>query len=166
VVKVEIRRSSYEAPVMKYLSIFGLAPVIVLASLAFTPISAQATTVSADCQKVKVKVMAYEAKERDFAKAYAPVNGKWSWFFASAHLNDYWLLQKKIVDYEVTMFTYDLTNLPCFTLKQQAYAKVVFKEWKDLQTFLKVQPDWIAGFNFVPIVWDSIYDKDLVSPIP
>jgi hypothetical protein len=42
----------------------------------------------------------------------------------------------------------------------------VFKEWKDLQTFLKVQPDWIAGFNFVPIVWDSIYDKDLVSPIP
>lgn len=151
---------------MKRLSVFGLTLIFLLASVAVLPISAQAASVSANCQKVKAQVMAYEAKEKVFANQYAPVNGMWSWFFSSAHLNDYWLLQKKIVDYEVTMFTYDLNHLSCFTVKQQEYAKVVYKEWKDLQEFLKAQPDWIAGFSFTPIVWDSIYDKELVVPIP
>jgi len=151
---------------MKRLSVFGLSLTFLLASVAFNPLSAQAASVSANCQKVKAQVVAYEAKEKDFAAQYAPVNGMWSWFFSSAHRNDYWLLQKKIVDYEVTMFSYDLDNLSCFTLKQQEYAKVVYKEWKDLQVFLTGQPDWIAGFSFTPIVWDSIYDKDLVTPIP
>lgn len=151
---------------MKRLSVFGLTLTFLLAGAAVSPVSVQAASVSANCQKVKAQVMTYEAKEKDFADQYAPVNGMWSWFFSSAHLNDYWLLQKKIVDYEVTMFTYDLNHLSCFTLKQQEYAKVVYKEWKDLQGFLKAQPDWIAGFSFTPIVWDSIYDKELVVPIP
>ncbi len=151
---------------MKRLSVFGLALTFLLAGIAVTPVSAQATSVSANCQKVKAQVMAYEAKEKDFAVQYAPVNGQWSWFFSSAHLNEYWLLQKKIVDYEVAMFSYDLDNLACFTLKQQEYAKAVYKEWKDLQDFVNAQPDWIAGFSFTPIVWDSIYDKELVTPIP
>lgn len=151
---------------MKRLSVYGLTLSFLLASVVFAPISAQAASVSINCQKVKAQVIAYEAKEKDFAVQYAPVNGMWSWFFSSAHLNDYWLLQKKIVDYEVAMFTYDLNNLACFTPKQQEYAKVVYKEWKDLQDFVNAQPDWIAGFSFTPIVWDSIYDKDLVTPIP
>jgi hypothetical protein len=151
---------------MKRLNVYALAPAIVLASLVFTPISAHAVTASAACQKVKIQVLAGEAKEKNFAQAYAPVNGKWSWFFSSAHLNDYWVLQKKIIDFEVVMFANDLAKLPCFTLKQQAYAKGVSKQWNDLQTFVAGQPDWLAGFSFVPIVWDSIYNKDLVSPIP
>lgn len=151
---------------MKRLSIFGLTLTLLLLSFILNPVSAQAASVSADCKNVKTQVMAYEAKEKDFAVQYAPVNGMWSWFFSSAHRNDYWLLQKKIVNFEVTMFTYDLNHISCFTPKQQAYAKFVYKEWKDLQTFLTGQPDWITGFSFTPIVWDSIYDKDLVSPIP
>lgn len=151
---------------MKRIGVAGLALTLLLAGSAFTPVSAQAASVSANCQKVKAQVVDYESKEKEFATQYAPVNGMWSWFFSSAHLNEYWLLQKKIVDYEVTMFSYDLDNLSCFTVKQQAYAKVVYKEWKDLQVFLKDQPDWITGFSFTPIVWDSIYDKDLVTPIP
>ena len=111
---------------------------------------------------VKVEMRGYFCE----APAYAPVNGKWSWFFSSAHLNDYWVLQKKIIDFEVAIFAYDRVNLTCFTVKQQAYVKVVSKQWNELQRFVKGQPDWIAGFSFVPIVWDSIYDKDLVSPIP
>ncbi len=150
---------------MKRLYAFGLVPVMLLVNLVLVPVAAHAATVSADCQKVKVQVLAGEAKEKDLEQAYAPVNGKWSWFFSSAHLNDYWVLQKKIVDYEVARFTYDLDNLACFTLKQQSYAKAVSKQWSDLQIFLKAQPDWIAGFSFVPIVWDSIYDRDLVSPV-
>lgn len=124
---------------MKRLSVFGLTLtfLFLFAGVAVSPVSAQAASVSANCQKVKAQVMAYEAKEKIFANQYAPVNGMWSWFFSSAHLNDYWLLQKKIVDYEVTMFTYDLNHLSCFTVKQQEYAKVVYKEWKDLQEFLK-----------------------------
>lgn len=151
---------------MKRLSTFGLALTLALATVVASPQSAQAASISADCSKVKAQVLAYEAKEKPFAAQYAPVNGKWSWFFSSAHLNDYWQLQKKIVDYELTMFTYDLNHLPCFTLKQQAYAKVVYKQWKDVESFVNSQPDWIAGFNFTPIVWDSIYDKDLVTPVP
>jgi len=151
---------------MKRLSVVGLVLTFLLTGVALAPVSAQAATAAPNCQKVKAQVMAYEAKEKNYAVQYAPVNGQWSWFFSSAHLNDYWLLQKEIVDYEVVMFSYDLANLPCFTLKQQEYAKVVYKEWKDLQVFLKAQPDWITGFSFTPIVWDSIYDKDLVTPIP
>jgi len=151
---------------MKRLSIVGLILTFLISSVAFSSASAQAATAAPNCQEVKAQVMASEAKEKDFAAQYAPVNGVWSWFFSAAHLNDYWLLQKKIVDYEVTMFSYDLKNLSCFTPKQQEYAKVVYKEWKDLQVFLKAQPDWITGFSFTPIVWDSIYDKDLVTPLP
>lgn len=151
---------------MKRLSIFGLTLTFLLSTLALSPFPAQAASVSANCKDVKAQVLAYEAKEKDFAAQYAPVNGMWSWFFSSAHRNDYWMLQKKIVDFEVSMFTYNLNHLPCFTVKQQAYAKVVYKEWKDLQDFLSGQPDWITGFSFTPIVWDSIYDKDLVTPIP
>lgn len=151
---------------MKRLGVFGLTLTFWIASLVLNPASAQAASVSANCKNVKAQVIAYEAKEKAFAVHYAPVNGMWSWFFSSAHRNDYWLLQKKIVDFEVAMFTYDLNHLSCFTVKQQAYAKVVYKEWKDLQDFLTGQPDWITGFSFTPIVWDSIYDKDLVTPIP
>jgi hypothetical protein len=151
---------------MKRLSVFGLTLTLWLSGFVLNPVSAQAASVSGDCKNVKKQVLSYESKEKDFAAQYAPVNGMWSWFFSSAHRNDYWLLQKKIVDFEVTMFTYDLNHISCFTVKQQAYAKVVYKEWKDLQTFLTGQPDWITGFSFTPIVWDSIYDKDLVSPIP
>ena len=151
---------------MKRLYVVGLTLSFLIAGSAILPLSAQAASVSVDCAKVKTQVLAYEAAEKDFATQYAPVNGKWSWFFSSAHLNDYWLLQKKIVDFEVTLFTYDLNNMSCFTTKQQEYAKFVYKEWTDLQGFLKAQPDWINGFSFTPIVWDSIYDKDLVAPIP
>jgi hypothetical protein len=151
---------------MKGFTVFGLTLTLLLSGFVLNPVSAQAASVSVDCKNVKTQVMAYEAKEKDFALQYAPVNGMWSWFFSSAHRNDYWLLQKKIVDFEVTMFAYDLNHISCFTPKQQAYAKFVYKEWKDLQTFLTGQPDWITGFSFTPIVWDSIYDKDLVSPIP
>lgn len=151
---------------MKRLSVLGLTLTFLFAGVAFFSQPAQAASVSADCAKAKAQVLTYEAKEKEFATQYAPVNGKWSWFFSSAHLNDYWLLQKKIVDFEVTLFTYDLNSMSCFTLKQQGYAKVVYKEWKGIQGFLKAQPDWISGFSFTPIVWDSIYDKDLVTPIP
>lgn len=151
---------------MKRLSIFGLALAFLMASVVFLPVPVQAASVSANCQKVKTQVLVYESKEKEFATQYAPINGMWSWFFSSAHLNEYWLLQKKIVQYELAMFTYDLNHLTCFTPKQQAYIKVVYKEWKDLQDFVNAQPDWIAGFNFTPIVRDSIYDKDLVTPIP
>lgn len=151
---------------MKRLSVFGLAIAFALSSFLILPTPALAASVSVDCKNVKAHVTAEEAKEKAFAVEYAPVNGMWSWFFSSAHRNDYWLLQKKIVDFEVTMFTYDLNHLPCFTVKQQAYAKVVYKQWKDLQSFLTGQPDWISGFSFTAIVWDSIYAKDLVTPIP
>ena len=151
---------------MKRLVIFGLTLTFWLSSVVLNPVSVQAASVSPDCKNVRAQVIAYEAKEKAFAVQYAPVNGMWSWFFSSAHRNTYWLLQKKIVDFEVVLFTYDLNHLSCFTVKQQAYAKVVYKEWKDLQDFLTGQPDWITGFSFTPIVWDSIYDKDLVTPIP
>lgn len=151
---------------MKRFGIFGFVLSFLLVSVAVFPTAAQAASVSANCQKVKTQVLAYESKEKPFAIQYAPINGMWSWFFTSAHQNEYWLLQKKIVDYELEMFTYDLNHLSCFTLKQQAYAKVVYKQWKDLQDFVNSQPDWIAGFSFTPIVWDSIYDKDLVTPVP
>lgn len=151
---------------MKRLRNIGLALTFLLATLTFSPAPAQAASIAADCSKVKAQVLANEAKEKPFAAQYAPVNGMWSWFFSSAHLNEYWILQKKIVDYELSIFTYDLNHLTCFTPKQQAYAKVVYKQWKDVQSFVNSQPDWIAGFNFTPIVWDSIYDKDLVTPVP
>ena len=151
---------------MKRLGVFGLTLTFWLSSFVLNPVSVQAASVSANCKNVKAQVNAFEAKEKTFAVQYAPVNGMWSWFFSTAHRNAYWLLQKKIVDFEVVMFTYDLNHVSCFTVKQQAYAKVVFKEWKDLQDFLTGQPDWITGFSFTPIVWDSIYNKDLVTPIP
>ncbi len=151
---------------MKRLSVVGISLTLLVSSLVFMPASAQAASVSANCSKVKAQVLAYESQEKDFAVQYDPVNGKWSWFFSSAHLNDYWLLQKKIVDFEVTLFTYDLNHMSCFTTKQQAYAKFVYKEWVSIQGFLKAQPDWINGFSFTPIVWDSIYAKDLVTPVP
>ena len=151
---------------MKRLNLFVLTLLLVALGGALTPLPAQAASVSVDCGKVKAQVQAYEAKEKAFASRYAPVNGKWSWFFSSAHLNEYWLMQKEIVDFEVKLFTYDLNSSACFTTKQKSYAKAVYKEWVDIQKFLKAQPDWINGFSFTPIIWDSIYDKDLVTPVP
>ncbi len=151
---------------MKRLSVVGISLTLLISALVLMPASAQAASVSANCTTVKAQVLAYESQEKGFAVQYAPVNGKWSWFFSSAHLNDYWLLQKKIVDFEVNLFTYDLNHMTCFTTQQQTYAKFVYKEWVAIQEFLKAQPDWINGFSFTPIVWDSIYAKDLVTPVP
>ncbi len=151
---------------MKRLSSICISLTLLTSALVFVPASAQAASVSANCSKVKAQVLAYESQEKAFAVQYEPVNGKWSWFFSSAHRNDYWLLQKKIVDFEVTLFTYVLNHMSCFTPKQQTYAKYVYKQWVEIQGFLKAQPDWINGFSFTPIVWDSIYAKDLVSPVP
>ena len=144
----------------------GVSFTLLISALVFIPASAQAASVSANCSKIKSQVLAYESQEKGLAVRYEPVNGKWSWFSSSAYLNDYWLLQKKIVYFEVTIFTYDLNHMSCFTTKQQVYAKFVYKEWVAIQGFLKAQPDWINGFSFTPIVWDSIYAKDLVTPVP
>lgn len=120
---------------------------------------ATAATLPPKCNKVKVQVKTFEKAEKIFSTQYAPVNGKWSWFFTNAHLSGYWLLQKKIVAYEVKLFTFANSNLPCFTIVQQEYIASEFQEWKDIQGFLSAQPDWIAGIAFVPIEWDSIYDR-------
>lgn len=112
---------------------------------------------SSECNKVKVQVLAYEKQEQIYKKEYEPVNGIWSWFFTSAHLNKYWKLQKEIVGFEVAMFAYDNENLSCFTPRQRAYAKAEIQEWTDIQTFLNETPDWVTGFSFIPIAWDSIF---------
>lgn len=112
---------------------------------------------SSACNKVKAQVLAYEKQEQIYKKSYEPVNGIWSWFFTGANLNKYWNLQREIVDFEVAMFTFDNRNISCFTPRQQAYAKTEIEEWKSIQKFLKETPNWITGFSFIPILWDSIY---------
>lgn len=112
---------------------------------------------SSACNKVKLQVLAYEKQEQIYKKAYEPVNGIWSWFFTGANLNKYWNLQKEIVDFEIAMFTFDNRNITCFTPRQQAYAKTEIEEWKSIRKFLQETPNWITGFSFIPILWDSIY---------
>ena len=134
----------------------GLLLSFLISVLAISIVPANAVVVSSECKKVKAQIQSYEEQEKVFEKEYEPVNGIWSWFFTSAHLNKYWNLQKEIVNFEVDMFTYDLKYLTCFNLKQQQYAQTEFDEWKGLQSFINGTPDWITGFAFVPIEWDSI----------
>jgi len=136
----------------------GVALGIMVATLGATGASAaDPLPGSSACNKVKAQVLAYEKQEQIFKKDYEPVNGIWSWFFTSAHLNKYWNLQKEIVDFEVAMFAYDVKNISCFTPRQRRYAKTEFEEWKSIQRFIAETPDWVTGFSFVPIAWDSIF---------
>lgn len=153
---------------MKRLSLLSILLSIIVGGFSLLPVSAQAVSPSptADCAKVKAKILNYQAQERIFAKEYAPVNGKWSWFFSSAHLNDKWNLQKKIVDFEVVLFTFDMANISCFNLRQQSYIKLSYKKWKDRQRFLNGKLDWLQGFTFTSIAWDSVYAKDLITSNP
>lgn len=137
----------------------GITLIVLISGITLSPVPANAVFGLSKCEKVKAQVLAYEKTEKGFEAQYEPVNGKWSWFFSSAHSNDYWVLQKKIVDFEVNMFAYVRSNAQCFTTKQRAYANSVYYVWKHLQTYLRAQPDWINGFSFVPIVWDSIYSE-------
>lgn len=143
---------------MKRILASGVALGIMITALVATGASAvDPLPGSRACTKVKAQVMAYEKQERIYKKDYEPVNGIWSWFFTSAHLNKYWNLQKEIVDYEVAMFAYDNKNISCFTPRQKAYAKAEIQEWTEIQTFLQETPDWMTGFSFIPISWDSIF---------
>ena len=137
-----------------------LIPVILVFSAGtFVASSAQAATTPAKCAKVKDQIKAFERTEKVYSVKYASVNGKWSWFFTNAHQQQSWLLQKEIVNFEVKMFTYYRANLTCFTVRQQAYAEAEYQKWKDYQGNLSTQPDWVAGINFIPIEWDSIYSR-------
>ncbi len=141
---------------MKRFLASGVVLGILISGLTTLISPANAVVVTNECKKVKAQIQTYEAQEKVFEKDYEPVNGIWSWFFTSAHLNKYWNLQKEIVNFEVEMFAYDVANLSCFTLKQQQYAQTEFEEWKGLQSFISGTPDWITGFSFIPIDWDSI----------
>ncbi|MBI3429991.1 MAG: hypothetical protein HY050_08065 [Actinobacteria bacterium] len=141
---------------MKRFLALGVILGILVSGLTISIAPANAAVVTSECKKVKAQIQTFEAQEKVFEKDYEPVNGIWSWFFTSAHLNKYWNLQKEIVNFEVDMFTYDVANLSCFTLKQQQYALKELDEWKGLQSFIQGTPDWITGFSFIPIDWDSI----------
>ncbi len=135
-------------------------PVALLFSAStFVATSAQAVAPTAQCAKVKAQVAAYEKIEKVYSVKYASVNGKWSWFFTSVHQQESWLLQKEIVNFEVKLFAYYRANLTCFTLRQQDYAKAEYQKWIDNRDYLKNQPDWVAGINFIPIEWDSIFSR-------
>ena len=97
--------------------------------------------------------------EKPLSVEYAPVNGKWTWYFATDNADSYIDLQNKIVELQVKMFTFNKANLNCFTPTQKEYASYSLKVWKELQSDLKVRPSWVAGFSFIPVVWDSIYSK-------
>lgn len=143
---------------MKRILASGMVLGILISALAATAASAvDPLPGSSACNDVRAKILSYEKQEKVYAKQYEPVNGIWSWFFTSAHLNKYWNLQKEIVDFEVAMFAYDIKNISCFTPRQQAYAKSESEEWTNLQSFIKETPDWVTGFAFIPIAWDSIY---------
>lgn len=137
----------------------GISLLLVLSLTHFSLAPAGAATVSPKCDRVKAQIKTFEKSEKTFSIQYAPVNGKWSWFFTKAHVNEYWLLQKKIIDFEVKLFAYAKANLTCFSLSQQEYIESEYQEWRDIQGYLKGQPDWIAGITFVPIEWDSIYSR-------
>ncbi len=141
---------------MKRFLASGLLVGIVLSGLSASIAPVNAAIVTTECKKVVSQIRSYEGQEKIFAKEYEPVNGIWSWFFTNAHLNKYWNLQKEIVNFEVKMFTHDVANLSCFTLKQQQYAQKELEEWKGIQSFINGTPDWITGFSFVPIDWESI----------
>lgn len=143
---------------MKRVLVSGVVLGIMIAALVATGASAESPLPgSSACNKVKAQVLAYEKQEQIFKKDYEPVNGIWSWFFTSAHLNKYWNLQKEIVDFEVAMFEYDVKNISCFMPRQQKYAKTEIEEWKSIQRFITETPDWVTGFSFIPIAWDSIF---------
>lgn len=142
---------------MKRLLGTSIVLAIMISTLSFSVTPANAVFGLSKCEKVRAQVKAFEKQEKIFAKQYEPVNGIWSWFFTGAHLNKYWNLQKEIVDFEVAMFAYDLKNLTCFTVRQQKYAQTEYEEWRGFQKFIKNTPDWITGFAFIPIEWDSIY---------
>lgn len=141
---------------MKRFLTSGLIVGIVVAGLSSWIAPANAAVVTSECKKVVAQIQLYEVQEKIFAKKYQPVNGIWSWFFTGAHQNKYWILQKDIVNFEVKMFTNDVANLSCFTLKQQQYAQKELEEWKGIQSYISGTPDWIRGFSFVPIDWESI----------
>lgn len=143
---------------MKRILASGVALGIMITTLVATGASAAAPLPgSSACNKVKAQVLAYETQEKIYKKSYEPVNGLWSWFFTSASLNKYWNLQKEIVDFQVAMFAYENKNLSCFTPRQRAYAKAEIQEWKEIQKFIQETPDWVTGFSFIPISWDSIF---------
>ncbi|MEI9907065.1 MAG: hypothetical protein WDO06_03370 [Actinomycetota bacterium] len=145
---------------MKRISALGVAFALFISIATFSASSANAAaTLSPKCEGVKAQILAYEEQEKPLATQYEPVNGKWSWFFATAHPEEYIALEKKIVDFQVKLFTYDKANLDCFTPDQKDYANENFKKWREIQKSLKTTPNWVAGFTFVAIVWDSIYDK-------
>ena len=147
---------------MKKLKVFGFALLIALTSAALSQVSSQSAngaTSSAKCAAAKTQVRAFEKLEKPFSLKYAPVNGKWSWTFATPNTDQYIDLQKRIVDLQVKMFTFDRANLECFTPTQKEYAVSSLKIWKEIQANLAVRPDWLAGFTFVAIIWDSIYTK-------
>ena len=141
---------------MKRFLTSGLLVGILVSGLSVWIAPANAAVVTSECKKVVAQVKSYEGQEKIFAKKYQPVNGIWSWFFTGAYQNKYWNLQKDIVNFEVKMFTHDVANLSCFTLKQQQYAQKELEEWKGIQSFISGTPDWIRGFSFVPIDWESI----------
>jgi len=144
---------------MKKVRIFGLAIMVLFASTVFSVQASSAATLPSKCVGVKAQVRAFEKMEKPLAVAYEPVNGKWSWYFATDNADYYIDLQEQIVDLQVKMFTFDKANLECFTPTQKQYAIASLKIWKDLQAELAVRPSWLAGFSFVAIVWDSIYSK-------
>lgn len=121
--------------------------------------SATAASASPKCAAVKTQVRAYAKLEKPLSVQYAPVNGRWSWAFATPNTDLYIDLQEQIVDLQVKMFTFNRANLGCFTPSQKVYAVNSLKNWKEIQAHLSTRPNWLAGFSFVPIVWDSIYSK-------
>jgi hypothetical protein len=144
---------------MKKIRIFGLALMVLFVSTVMSVPTSSAATLPSKCVGVKAQVRAYEKMEKPLAVAYEPVNGKWSWYFATDNADYYIDLQKQIVDLQVKMFTFEKANLECFTPTQKEYANASLKTWKEIQSELAVRPSWLAGFTFVAIVWDSIYSK-------
>lgn len=144
---------------MKLLKIFGLALLMLFSSVAYSVTANGAATLPAKCSGVKKQVRAFEKMEKPLSVEYAPVNGKWSWYFATDNADSYIDLQKTIVELQVKMFTFNKANLVCFTPTQKEYATSSLKIWKDIQANLEVRPSWVAGFSFLPVVWDSIYSK-------
>lgn len=144
---------------MKLLRIFGLAFLMLFASSAYTVPASAAPTLPSKCVGVKKQVRSFEKMEKPLSVTYAPVNGKWSWYYATDNADYFIDMQNTIVDLQVKMFTFNKSNLDCFTPTQQEYAASSLKIWKDIHSALAVRPSWVAGFSFVPIVWDSIYSK-------
>lgn len=144
---------------MNRIKIVGLVFLVLFASGVFSAQASSAASLPSKCVGVKTQVRAFEKMEKPLSVQYAPVNGKWSWYFATDNADFYIDLQKTIVDLQVKMFTFGKANLECFTPTQKEYITSSLKIWKDLKSELAVRPSWLAGFSFVSIVWDSIYSK-------